>query len=317
VLRVSQDADDRAVLLARGWGANPRMVLLGADGSVRRANAEQLGAAMAVLGQMILPEPVRTKDGGYRNSVARLLRDWEPDPDYGVVEFRDAGVDGGVGECPHFGAHMQNVRRLRRAEKEIRRLAGRIDRDEGGLVRQFRTLLSLLENWGYVSRWKLTAKGEQLRFVYNELDLLLTESVSRGLLDGLTGTQLAAVVSLFTYEARRQEGAAALPPDDVTQRVEAIEQLALELTNAERSARLAVTRLPEAGFAAVAYAWAAGHDLEDLFDDDLAAGDFVRNCRQLIDVMRQLRDEFPQLRAAARDGVERVDRGVVAAGGRA
>jgi ATP-dependent RNA helicase HelY len=174
-----------------------------------------------------------------------------------------------------------------------------------------------LENWGYVSRWKLTAKGEQLRFVYNELDLLLTESVSRGLLDGLTGNQLAAVVSLFTYEARRQEGEAALPPDDVTQRVEAIEQLALELTNAERSARLAVTRLPEAGFAAVAYAWAAGHDLEDLFDDDLAAGDFVRNCRQLIDVMRQLRDEFPQLRAAARDGVERVDRGVVAAGGRA
>ena len=77
------------------------------------------------------------------------------------------------------------------------------------------------------------------------------------------------------------------------------------------------TRYPEAGFSSIAYAWAAGHDLEDLFEDDLAAGDFVRNCRQLIDVMRQLRDEFPSLRRAAADGVDRVDRGVVAAGGRA
>jgi ATP-dependent RNA helicase HelY len=77
------------------------------------------------------------------------------------------------------------------------------------------------------------------------------------------------------------------------------------------------TWLPEAGFSAIAYAWASGHDLEDLFDDDLAAGDFVRNCRQLIDVMRQLRDEFPKLRVAAADGIDRVDRGVVAAGGRA
>ena len=77
------------------------------------------------------------------------------------------------------------------------------------------------------------------------------------------------------------------------------------------------TRYPEAGFSSIVYAWAAGHDLEDLFEDDLAAGDFVRNCRQLIDVMRQLRDEFPSLRRAAADGVNRVDRGVVAAGGRA
>jgi hypothetical protein len=43
----------------------------------------------------------------------------------------------------------------------------------------------------------------------------------------------------------------------------------------------------------------------------------VRNCRQLIDVLRQLRDEFPHLRNAAADGIRAIDRGVVAAGGRA
>lgn len=316
VLRVSHDPDDRAVLLARGWGANPRMVLLDKDGSIRRANADQIGTGMAILGQMTLPEPVRTRDGGYRNSVARLLREWTPDPRFTAIEFGD-GEDGGVTGCPDLAAHLQAIRLMRRTEKEIRRLGGRLNRDDGGLVRQFRTLVALLKDWGYVKGWGLTAKGEQLRFVYNELDLLLTEAVSRGLADGLTGTQLAAVTSLFTYEARRQEGDGMAPPPDVAGRVEAIDRLALELTQAERSAGLAETRLPEAGFAAVAYAWAAGHDLEDIFEDDLAAGDFVRNCRQLIDVMRQLRDEFPQLRAAARDGIGRIDRGVVAAGGRA
>jgi len=124
------------------------------------------------------------------------------------------------------------------------------------------------------------------------------------------------VTSLFTYEARRRDGGPAAPPRDVEHRVKEIERLGLELTAAERAVRLQETRLPEAGFSAIAYAWALGHDLDDLFDDDLAAGDFVRNCRQLIDVMRQLRDGFPRLAMPAADGIKRLDRGVVAAGGR-
>jgi ATP-dependent RNA helicase HelY len=57
--------------------------------------------------------------------------------------------------------------------------------------------------------------------------------------------------------------------------------------------------------------------LRDLFgDDDFAAGDFVRNCRQLLDLLRQLRDAFPSISEAASDAVRAVDRGIVAAGGR-
>jgi len=77
------------------------------------------------------------------------------------------------------------------------------------------------------------------------------------------------------------------------------------------------TRAPDPGFAAVAHAWAHGVDLEDLFgDDDMAAGDFVRNCRQLLDLLRQLRDTFPGLAPEARRAIAGIDRGVVAAGGR-
>jgi ATP-dependent RNA helicase HelY len=190
-------------------------------------------------------------------------------------------------------------------------------RSDEGLVESFRSIVGLLAEWGYVADWSLTDKGSRLRFVYNELDLLLAESVHRGAFDGLNGPQLAALASLFTFEARRQEDVAAEPPAAIADRVGLITDIAGDLARAEQKAGLPETRTPEAGFAAIAYAWAAGHDLEDLFDDDFAAGDFVRNCRQLIDVMRQLRDEFPDLRRAATDGIAQVDRGVVAAGGRA
>ncbi|MEA2002819.1 MAG: RNA helicase, partial [Actinomycetota bacterium] len=223
---------------------------------------------------------------------------------------------GGVESCPDLVHHLKWVRRAHKADSDLRRLRRRLERTDEGLVPRFRTLLRLLGQWDYVRGWSLTAKGEQLRFVYNELDLLLTEAVSRGMFDDLNGSELAAVTSMFTYEARRLDAGQPAPPGEVGERIKQIDRLGLELTAAERGAGLPETRLPEAGFASTAYAWASGHDLEDLFDDDMGAGDFVRNCRQLIDVMRQLRDEFPRLAASAADGIRKLDRGVVAAGGR-
>lgn len=284
---------------------------------MRRIGADDLDPGVAVIGEMILPEPVRTRDGGYRKSIARLLRDWTPSDEGGaVVEFA-VSDEPGVAGCPDLDAHLSWVRRATRAEKEIRRLRSRIDRGEEGLVRMFGALLGLLENWGYVKGWSLTEKGCRLRFVYNELDLLLTESIERGLLDGLNAAELCSVVSLFTFESRRADGDVPAPTGVVAERCAEIERLATDLNAAERSARLPETRFPDERFAVTAYAWAAGHDLEDLFDDEMAAGDFVRNCRQLIDVLRQLRDGFSSLRGVAAEGVTRMDRGVVAAGGQA
>jgi ATP-dependent RNA helicase HelY len=306
----------RWVLLARGWGANPRMVFVDRDGVEHRISADRLEPSVAIVGMLELPEPVRSRDGGYRNSVARRLRDWSPDPGF-VVRRHEVGGEHGVSTCPEITTHLAAVRRFHRAEKDVRRLQRRVERGDEGLVRMFHAILRLLEEWGYVHGWSLTDKGTQLRFVYNELDLLLVEAVGRGLFNDLDGAHLAALASLFTYEARRSEGAQMDPPAAIAGRVEGIEELAGELVRAESRAGLPETRLPEPGFAATAHAWASGHDLEDLFSDDLAAGDFVRNCRQLIDVMRQLRDEFPGLSSAAAEGIKAIDRGVVAAGGRA
>jgi ATP-dependent RNA helicase HelY len=316
VLRSRRGAADRWVLLARGWGASPRMVFVDGNGAEHRVSADRLDPGVAILGSMDLPLPVRSRDGGYRNSVSQRLRQWVPNPDF-VVREHAAGSGDGAGSCPHLADHLRWVRRFQQTDKDVRRLRRRVRKDKEGLVTTFRAILGLLGDWGYVSAWSLTEKGRRLRFIYNELDLLLVEAVSRGLFDDLDGAHLAALTSLFTYEARRADGPDGAPPQGIAARVDQIEQLAGELIHAEGGAGIPESRLPDPGFAAIAYAWAVGHDLEELFDDDLAAGDFVRNCRQLIDVLRQLRDEFPGLRTAAADGVKAIDRGVVAAGGRA
>jgi len=91
--------------------------------------------------------------------------------------------------------------------------------------------------------------------------------------------------------------------------------------SAEKAHRLPATRPPEAGFGYLAYAWARDLDLEVLLEEEtLDPGDFVRNARQLLDVLRQIRDAAEVLGVGRLGRVigplhAGMDRGVVAAGG--
>ena len=86
-------------------------------------------------------------------------------------------------------------------------------------------------------------------------------------------------------------------------------------TPIEDEAGLDLTRPPDPTFLAVAYAWAAGEALDDVLEDEeLSGGDFVRNVKQLIDLLRQVADVPDQpTSAAARRPRRRLFRGVVAA----
>ena len=81
---------------------------------------------------------------------------------------------------------------------------------------------------------------------------------------------------------------------------------------------LELTRATETGFADIAHRWCRGADLEEILtDEDLTAGDFIRNCKQTIDLLRQLREaaEEPELRDALGKAVGGLNRGVVAYAG--
>ena len=69
----------------------------------------------------------------------------------------------------------------------------------------------------------------------------------------------------------------------------------------------------EPGFAGPVLAWAEGAALEDLLDEtEMAPGDFVRNCKQLIDLLRQIEEVAdPPVASVIREARDAVSHGVV------
>ena len=67
------------------------------------------------------------------------------------------------------------------------------------------------------------------------------------------------------------------------------------------------------GFAAPIHRWAEGELLEDVLrETGMAPGDFVRNCKQLLDLLRQIEEVAPDAVAATvRQARAAVNRGVV------
>ena len=75
----------------------------------------------------------------------------------------------------------------------------------------------------------------------------------------------------------------------MVERLAAVEALAAGLRADERRMGLRRTRRPDGGLARAVVAWASGGTLDTVLRDaEVAPGDFVRNVRQVIDLVRQV-----------------------------
>src|SRR5262249_45043491 len=145
-------------------------------------------------------------------------------------------------------------------------------------------------------------------------------TLREGWFAGLTAPELAAAVSCFTYERRGPEGNEPAPPlrwpstrvADVARR---IERRWRDLNAAEDDHQLPPSRPPDPGLPPVLYEWARGDALADVLADELPAGDFVRQVKQAVDLLRQIADVSPDptVGATARAAANACLRGVVAA----
>ncbi|MGC2654956.1 MAG: DEAD/DEAH box helicase, partial [Mycobacterium sp.] len=99
-------------------------------------------------------------------------------------------------------------------------------------------------------------------------------------------------------------------------------RLSAALRADEQRHRIAPSREPDDGFVDAIYRWASTGDLsaalaaaeESGSGSALSAGDFVRWCRQVLDLLDQVRNTAlePNLRSSAKRAIEAVRRGVVA-----
>ncbi|MFP5335491.1 MAG: DEAD/DEAH box helicase [Actinomycetes bacterium] len=253
------------------------------------------------------PKPSRGRD--VEGEIARLRREMRQHPCHGCAERED---------------HARWAERYHRLKRETDGLVRRIEGRTNTIARTFDRVCDLLVELGYLERrdgdLKVTEAGERLRHVYSEKDLLVAESLRHGVWDGLDAAGLTSVVSGVVYEARREtEGLAPrVPGGAVRAALAETTRIWSGLTDREEQHRLDRTAEPDYGLALAVHRWATGSRLEDVLQEaDVAAGDFVRWCRQVLDLLGQVEvvaDTVgdPRLRRTARQAAAAVNRGVVA-----
>ena len=134
--------------------------------------------------------------------------------------------------------------------------------------------------------------GRSLARVYSESDLLAVESLRTGLWDDLSPAELAAVVSALVYSARRADESNPVVPPAPCRRVLKEMDRALGATCRELESEAGVDscRSPTRASPGRLWRWAGGATLEQVLSDDpdMTAGDFVRWCKQVVDLLGQV-----------------------------
>ncbi|MEM7337550.1 MAG: DEAD/DEAH box helicase [Actinomycetota bacterium] len=325
---VGPDAPGMAAVLAvasrKGGAVKVRAV--DPSGDIVELSAADLDEPPILAGRLDLPEPYLPASVAFAHEVASdLARRRPPSP----KRARSLGPSGGVRTAADVPAAARKaLRRLDRIDEDLSRINSAANRRAESLAGQFDRVIELLVERGHVEeengrgeqRWALTDSGQRLARLYHECDLLVIEAMERGLFDDLPPSEVAALASAVVYEERRSTGPGLrepwYPSDRLRRRFLQMQGLHLDLASNEADAKLPTTRQPDAGFMAIAHAWAAGGDLADvLADEEITAGDFVRTAKQLMDLLRQLGllAMVPATASAARAAADAVFRDLVAA----
>ena len=223
--------------------------------------------------------------------------------------------------CNDREAHARWAERWWRLKRDTDRLSSQVRGRTGAVAQVFDRITELLLDLGYLEhdqhgRLVVAASGRQLRRIYGERDLLVAESLRTGIWEGVDAPTLAALASCLVYEPRREDGGIerGLPRGRFADAFAATEDQWARLSVFEEERRLPETGPLSAALAMATYRWAQGSRLDSVLrDTDLAAGDFVRWMKQVIDLLDQLSIVADgELGRTARSAIDGIRRGIVA-----
>lgn len=219
--------------------------------------------------------------------------------------------------CPDRENHSRLAERAHRLQREIDGLTERINSRTNVIAKRFDRIKMILDKFGYINNDEIAKSGKMLAKIYGETDLLIAESIQAGVFDTLTPADLVSVISSCVYESRNEE-VSKVPRGDVQIALATISKIYGKIYDAESELNLETMRAPDFGFCWASNKWASGHSLTSILKgSELTVGDFVRNMKQIIDLLRQLRAAAPQLQAVIDQALTKIDRGVIAYAGAA
>jgi ATP-dependent RNA helicase HelY len=325
-----------AVVVDPGWSPEgPRPYVVTSDRQARRLAMIDFPAPVEAMGKVRIPKNFNGRNPQMRRDLASALRSKTHDlapPRLTKQRGRDqtrTHADDEIGrlrdqlrahpchDCPDREDHARWAERFYKLDRDAQTLRRRVEQRTNTVARQFDRVCDVLTALDYLEGDTITDRGRHLMRLYSDMDLVAAESIRLGLWDDLSPSGLAAALSVLVFEARRPDDASSprLPGGAVREVIGEMVQLWGSLDALERDHRLDFLRAPDLGFAWVAYRWAEGDDLDDVLRvSDLAAGDFVRWMKQLIDLAGQVAGAAgaSPLRETARQAIGALRRGVVA-----
>ncbi|MEZ5113521.1 MAG: DEAD/DEAH box helicase [Nocardioidaceae bacterium] len=315
----------------------PRPYVLTMERQARRLSLVDFQTPVEALTKMRVPKSFNGRNPGSRRDLASALRQRTktlvPVEARRVHRARDSGEQGEIDElrmrlrqhpchsCVDREDHARWAERWHKLNRDAETIRLRIERRTNTIARRFDRICEVLLSLGYLQahqgELQVSPNGKSLMRIYTDLDLLIAESLRNKSWSTLDAPSLAAVLSTLVYQARKPEGdsPAHLPTGQLRMVLEGLSELADNLLDLERQHDLAQLRQPDLGLVAAIYQWSRGAELEEVLDlCDLAAGDFVRWVKQIVDLAGQVAQASPdkQMRAVCNDLITSVRRGVVA-----
>ncbi len=336
VLEPARDDDD------------PRPLVLTENRWAGRISSADYSGASAKVGSMALPKRVEHRQPRVRRDVASALRsatggidaprikgkrsgqpqDHDVDPE--LAGLREQMVRHPAHRLPDREEKARLAERYLRIERDNAQIQQKVAAATNSLARTFDRIVVLLTERGFIHDTDgdpgVTDDGRLLARIYSESDLLVAECLRGGVWEGLAPAELAAVLSAVLYESRGDSPgtpqAADIPTANLRRALADTRRLATQLRADEQRHRISPSREPDEGFVTAVHRWATTGDLAAALDasdigrtgSPLSAGDFVRWCRQVLDLADQVRNAAPapELRAAAKRAINDIRRGVVA-----
>ena len=215
--------------------------------------------------------------------------------------------------CNDRESHARFAERSDRLIRENEGLSNRVMNRTHVIAKTFDKICNILTLLGYIEGEKLLPQGLILSKIYAESDLLLTESIRRGLFKDLAPAEILSVASTMIFESRSQEDLSPkIPNENVANALASVTRVWAEIEELEIEVGVKTQRAPDLGFCYMIFRWANGSSLNQVLKgSDMSVGDFVRSTKQLIDLLGQIANASPELNKKCREAVKSIDRGVV------
>ena len=322
--------------------SNPRPTVISAGGFTGRISAEDFLAAPEVRDRIKLP---RDADRHPRRAIGMIRSELKrkglhaprklPKVSAGksavVTKLRNEMRAHPMHGRPEVEVIAREADQLRAVQNEVARLQKTVDSASDTLARTFDRMLELLSEHSYiefsennssgVKEPTVTLEGERLARIHSGSDLLIAQCLRRGVWDELDPAELAGAVSALVFENRKSvRGSDEVPTEPLADALGKVFRIWEELSDDERRHKLETTPIPDIAFVTAMHQWTAGAPLGYCLEAaaqcgaELTPGDFVRWCRQVIDVLEQVKQTgySDEIRDHSAEAINAIRRGVVA-----